>query len=100
MKPKFEQDLVICSCGDVSHQLIISTFEYVNSKGENEIDCFIQIHLNKHNFWNRLKIAIKYIFGLQSKFGAFEEIVVDKKNAEKIKNCMQTYLTKSEKAIS
>ena len=94
MKPKFEQDLVICSCGDVNHQLIISTFEYTTSNGKDDIDCFIQIHLNKHNFWNRLKIGLKYILGFPSKFGAFDEIVVNQENATKIKNCMEYYLTK------
>ena len=94
MEPKFEQDLVICSCGDISHQLIISTFEYTTSSGKDDIDCFIQIYLSKHNFWNRLIFGFKYIFGFQSKFGAFEEIVVNQENATKIKNCMEYYLTK------
>lgn len=94
MKPKFEQDLVVCSCGDVSHQLIISIFDYTTSSGKNQADCFLQIHLNKLSFFERIKVAFKYIFGFQCKYGAFNEVIIDKTNAEKIKNCMEMYLTK------
>lgn len=98
MEDNFKSNLVICNCGDVSHQLIISTFEFKNSKAEDRIDCFIQVHLTKFGFFERIKHAIKYIFGFQCKFGAFDEIVIDENNAQKIKESMEYYLLKSKKS--
>lgn len=96
MQPKFESNFIICSCGDLRHQLVFSTFEFVTSTGKTEKDCYLQVFLNKHNFLTRLLIGIKYILGFQSKFGVFEEFVIDEKNANKIKNCMESFLTKPE----
>lgn len=94
MKPKFESNFIICSCGDLRHQLVFTTFEFINSSGITQKDCWLQILLNKHNFLTRLFVGIKYILGFQSKFGIFEEFIINEENAIKIKNCMESFLTK------
>ena len=96
MQAKFESNFIICSCGDLRHQIVFSTFEFVTSTGKTEKDCYLQVFLNKHNFFTRLLIGIKYILGFQSKFGVFEEFVINEENAIKIKNCMESFLTKPE----
>lgn len=96
MEPKFESNFIVCSCGDLRHQIVFSTFEFVTSTGKTEKDCYLQVFLNKHNFLTRLLIGIKYILGFQSKFGVFEEFVINEENAIKIKNCMESFLTKQD----
>jgi hypothetical protein len=49
-------------------------------------EVFVHVHLNKRPFWSRIKYAIKYIFGHQSKYGAFDEFIFDKDNVGKLKD--------------
>jgi hypothetical protein len=60
---------------------------------EDEIDgitypmVYIHTHLVKRPFWKRVKYGLKYIFGYQSRYGAFDEFIVnpdDVHNIEKI----------------
>lgn len=78
-----DTSLFICACGDVSHQMIISKDE---DPKDNYRQCFVSVHLNKLSFWERLKVGIKYIFGHQSKFGAFDELILTKDHAQDILN--------------
>lgn len=45
---------------------------------------YASVHLVPLRIWKRLWYAIKYIFGYKSKYGAFEEFIFDKKDAEKL----------------
>lgn len=66
-----DRELVVCSCGNTEHQIIFTTFpdeDFVSAT----------IHLTKLSFLQRLKLGIKYIFGYQSRYGAFDEIILDK----------------------
>jgi hypothetical protein len=72
-----EKKLVVCNCGNVEHQFILAVDE--------EFDIvYLEIHLTKKNFFNRLKHGLKYIFGYQSKYGAFDEIILDKECVEEL----------------
>lgn len=62
-----EIELILCDCGNVEHQLVIL-------KDADEI--WFSIHLSKLPFWQRVRYAFAYIFGRQSKYGAFAEILV------------------------
>lgn len=64
-----EHELFVCACHNIEHQMVLSYFD-------DEIDVYLSVHLRKHGFWRRLWIAIRYIFGRQSPFGAFEEIIL------------------------
>lgn len=66
-----DRELVVCSCGNNEHQMIFTTFP-------DEGFVYAIIHLTKLPFLKRLKLGIKYIFGYQSRYGAFDEIVLDK----------------------
>ena len=73
------QILFTCACHSPEHQLIISDFA-------DESEIFISIHLSKKSFWKRLIYAVKYIFGHQCKYGAFDEIIFDSSTQQKLKN--------------
>ena len=71
--------LFICSCCDIEHQLIVQVDEE-----ENEL--YFNIHLTPLPFFERLWIAIKYIFGKKSKFGEFECLNLSKEDSIKLAN--------------
>lgn len=78
--------LFICECGDTSHQFIVQDFgdEWIEEDGEKRL--YISIHLNEDkNFFQRLFIAIKYLFGFKSKYGAFNEIILNKNQLKRLK---------------
>lgn len=74
-----ESKIFICQCGSPEHQL---TFNYFPN--EREGDVYLWIYLRPDSFWNRIKNAIKYIFGHRSKYGDFDEFIFRKEDADKL----------------
>ena len=77
-----ENLLFLCECSSIEHQLI---FSY--SKDFEEV--FVHTHLSKRNFWGRLKYGFKYIFGYQCRFGAFDEIILNNDDVDKLEKIVQ-----------
>ena len=79
--------IIVCECGDVAHQLVLSWFKpqtpmyYVSDEY-----VYLSVHLNKLPFWKRLKVAIQYLFGKQSKYGAFDEVIIDSSEYKKFQD--------------
>jgi hypothetical protein len=70
-----KDDIIICSCGSVEHQVIIRVI-----KGEPEV--YLTIHLQQYkSFWKRLWVGLKYAFGYTSRYGEWDEIILDKSHA-------------------
>ena len=60
-----------CDCHSVEH---ITRFSYYE-KDPHEI--YLETHLtNYNNFWKRVWVAIKYIFGYRSKYGDFDCMIL------------------------
>ncbi|WP_295730859.1 hypothetical protein [uncultured Muribaculum sp.] len=71
-------DLLVCKCGDVSHQCYIG---YNN--GDNE--AYLEVHLVREtNIFKRIAIAFKYVFGARSIYGDFDEIILSPYDAPKL----------------
>lgn len=68
---------LVCQCNSPEHTL---NFIYFNE--EEELYGFI--HLNHLSFLDRLFLGIKYILGIQSKHGHFEEFLMKSEDLEKI----------------
>lgn len=83
-----EKDLVICACHSTEHQMVISYSEDVID-GEKYPEVYLHILLNKRPFWQRVKYGLKYIFGYESRYGAFEEMIIDKKDVDKFKRIVE-----------
>ena len=63
-----KRTLFVCHCGSLEHSFVVSADE----------DCFyIEIHLSPLPFWPRVRNALGYVLGRRSKWGDFEEIVLD-----------------------
>jgi hypothetical protein len=83
-----ERDLVICACHNTEHQMVILYSEDIIS-GERYPEVYLHIHLKKRPFLERIKYGIKYIFGYQSRYGAFDEMIIDKKDVDKFKKVVE-----------
>lgn len=87
-----QKDLFVCSCHSTEHQMVVLY-------GEDEIndvkypEVYIHTHLVKRPFWQRLGYGLKYIFGHQSKYGAFDEFIINPDDVEGIKKIVK-YLKK------
>lgn len=64
-----EEKLIVCECHNVEHQMIIYYDKEYN-------EAYVEFHLAKLPFWQRLRQGIKYIFGYRSKYGDFDEMVI------------------------
>ena len=80
------RELLICKCHSPEHQIIFSWDDDLD-----ETLVYMTIHLNKHGFWQRLKYGIKYIFGRQCNYGAFDEVILNPEDARKVYS-IYTYL--------
>ena len=63
-----KRTLFVCRCFSIEHSFIVSA---------DEEDVFIEVHLSALPFWARVKHAIFYVLGRKSKWGDFEEILLD-----------------------
>lgn len=86
-----QNELLICACRNTEHQVIFSYFD-----DELVPEVYMSVHLTKKPFWSRVKHALKYVFGYQSKYGAFDEFILDFRDAHKIKKVYE-YLNKNRK---
>lgn len=80
------RDILICACHSTEHQIIFS-------RDDEDIDKMIYctIHLCPLPFFQRIKLAIKYIFGYRSKYGNFDEFLLTEQHVKQLKNII-TYL--------
>ena len=94
-------ELLICSCHNTEHQIVLLheyEEEYKKDADGNEVKdengkwiiekkypmCYVHIHLNKQTFWERLVHGVKYIFGYQCRYGAFDEFIFNPEDAPKL----------------
>lgn len=91
MRNDGDKDILICDCHSTEHQMVL-LYSEEDFHGKKIPMCYAHIHLNKRPFWERLKYGIKYIFGYQSRYGAFDEFIFNPKDSEKI-NSLGSYLS-------
>lgn len=85
-----KQELFICACHSVEHQLVIS---YSTEEKYKEVYC--SIHLKpERNIFKRIWHAVKYIFGHRSNYGDFDEFIFKPEDADKLQEVVN-YLKSS-----
>jgi hypothetical protein len=78
-----EELQVRCACHSRDHT---AYFDYFEEDGE----LYLTIHLSEsRGFWKRLWYGLKYAFGYQSRFGAWDEIVIRWEDTPKIRALME-----------
>jgi hypothetical protein len=80
------EELLLCQCGDPSHQLIIFYDD------EQEVPTvYVTVHLSPNrNFFKRLWRGIKYIFfNKRSIYGDFDEIILRPNDVDKLRRAVE-----------
>lgn len=72
-EPIIERTLLTCECSSGEH---IITFNYEQEWDE----VYMNVHLAKRPFLQRVAYAIRYVFGRQCAYGAFDEVVLNKED--------------------
>ena len=85
-KAKNRNELFVASCRDMSHQMVVSTCN-------NSDNIYISIHLNRPAFFKRIGTAFRYVFGKPSRYGDFDDVVLKKYEAERLRNTIDRKLT-------
>ena len=80
-----QEEIMLCQCGDPSHQLIISYDDTPPSPS-----VYVTVHLTpERNFFKRLVRGIKYIFSnKRSIYGDFDEIILRPEDAFKLEKAI------------
>ena len=63
----FREHWLRCDCSSAEHSILL-----MFDPEDRDDMLYVCPHLTKQSFWRRLK----YLFGFQSKYGAFEELVL------------------------
>lgn len=84
---KEQRETLICQCNSIEHQISFNWVEYENLELKGEV--YMEIHLSKLSFWDRLKHGIKYIFGYRCMFGDFDEIILKKEDVNKLEKVVE-----------
>jgi len=81
-----ESETFICSCHSAEHQITFSRFRDRPEDSLVEYDEMnISVHLYTHkNFFKRLWIGLKYAFGYKSRYGHWDNILLEPKQVEKL----------------
>ena len=80
---ELERDVIICQCNSAEHQII---FNYLETDDPSDFDeLSVEIHLTPvYGFFQRIRHAIKYVFGHRSRYGDFDNVIIDPKDCDRI----------------
>lgn len=83
-------EIIICKCASDEHQIVFHWWD------EDIGDVvYMEVLLNpEYRWWRRIIEAVKYIFGYRSKYGMFDEFILDKKDIPKLEKIIE-YLKKT-----
>jgi hypothetical protein len=82
---KDNKDLFVCSCHSTEHQMVV----FREHDDEEFPMLYVHINLNKRPFWERVNYGLKYIFGRQCRYGAFDEFIFNHDDLPKLKNIVK-----------
>lgn len=72
-----KREILVCECHSLDHQFAIWYDD--DSK-----ELYIEPHLASKPWWKRIQYSIKYILGYKSRFGSFDEIIINPDDADKL----------------
>jgi hypothetical protein len=83
------REFVVCVCNHLDHLVVLNVNE-----DKTNTDITIEVHLSPLPLYKRLINAVKYVFGIRSRYGDYEEVVIDKEKAIQLKNFFENALAK------
>ena len=81
---------VLCECASPEHQVILSSI--FEDEPEYQM-VFISFHLVTYrNIFRRVWRSVRYIFGYRSRYGDWDEIMINKKTAKEIRDYLDRFI--------
>jgi hypothetical protein len=78
-----------CECSSDEHTLKFTLDELTGDIADLEI--WTSVFLNQGGFWQRLRTAIKYLFGYKCKYGHFDCFIMRPVDVNRMMNLLQKY---------
>lgn len=77
--------LVVCQCHSLDHMLQVSY-------DPDDPQLYVTIHLEPHRpWWKRVWRAITYVFGVQARFGDWDEFLLNADDVKNIRGILNRY---------
>lgn len=87
MPDDFYHEYYECRCESPEHVLRFTYSEEEYYKpDEKEAVVYLNVFLSTGGFWHRVKEGVKYIFGHKSKYGHFDDWIMKREDAEKLRD--------------
>ncbi len=86
----WEYEYFSCDCGTPDH--IFRIMYFTDSKEAEDDYLFCSVHLTRGSFWRRLKNGLRYIFGFDSRYGQWDEVLLGKEEALRLRNVCDKFL--------
>lgn len=91
---KYEEvsEFIICQCGSLEHMAHFGLTWWTDNKKLEGCEFYVQIHLAPTTFFERLKNAFTYLFGINNKSGSFDEILITRERADKLVEMINKFI--------
>lgn len=87
-------ELFVCNCNDISHQFVLSTWNFNDGSPELEIS----IKLNHYLPWyKRIFVAFKYLFKLDR--GEYNVVLLNNEDLNRLQKSLESFKKLSEKEL-
>ena len=81
-------ELFVCDCSDVSHNIIFQIWEWPDEPA----DLSVHVNLTLYpSFWKRIKLGIRYIFGYKSRFGQYDVFSIRENDIERLQKLLSDF---------
>jgi hypothetical protein len=82
-----EPDIFIDGCYSTEHQIVINKADWGEGK-----TAYLAVHLhNYRNFFKRVGVAVKYIFGYKCRYGHWDEFIITDENYKPFKRMVDFF---------
>ena len=90
--PMFDEHSIIvcCACGS-EHQIQLTYYD-----DPDDWHLMVSIHLVHRGFFRRLWKAIRYTLGYRCRYGEWDELLLNRRDAEEIVTLLQSYVGKQD----
>ena len=86
-----EREVFFCDCGADEHLLLVDHFYWDE---ESDAEFCIKPHLSKKPLSKRFSYAWRYLLGRQSRWGAFESIVLNEEDVRRLRHSCDRFLAR------